>query len=88
LINDRIEAVAVFEKMDSDTVVVHYEKGSPYYDGIYKAINFETANFVKNEVTFINREPDMGVPGLRRAKMSYRPHHFVEVSHVARENLP
>ncbi len=88
LINDRIEAVAVFEKMDPDTVVVHYEKGSPYYDGIYKAINFETANFVKNEVTFINREPDMGVPGLRRAKTSYRPHHFVEVSHAARENLP
>ena len=88
MINDRIEAVAIFEKMGPDTVVVHYEKGSPYHDGIYKAINFETAKFVKSETTFINRESDMGIPGLRRAKMSYRPHHFVEVYHVARTNLP
>lgn len=88
LINDKIEAVAIFEKMDRDIIVVHYEKGSPYYDGIYKAINFETAKFVENKAAFINREADMGIPGLRRAKMSYRPHHFVEVSHVARKNLP
>ena len=88
LINDRIEAVAIFEKMGADTVFVHYEKGSPYYDGIYKAINFETAKFVKDKATFINREPDMGIQGLRQAKMSYRPLHFVEVYHVARKNLP
>ena len=28
--------------------------------------------------TWINREQDMGEPGLRRAKESYYPHHFVE----------
>lgn len=87
MINGNIEAIAVYEKMSSDTVVVHYEKGSSDYDGVYKAINAETAKLVQNEVKFINREPDMGVPGLRKAKMSYRPHHMIEVFHIARENL-
>lgn len=86
-IDGNIEAIAVYEKMSPDTVVVHYEKGSPDYDGIYKGINVETAKLVQKEVTFINREPDMGLPGLRKAKMSYRPHHMVEVFHVARQDI-
>jgi hypothetical protein len=87
LIDGNIEAIAVYEKMSPDSVVVHYEKGSPDFDGIYKCINLETAKLVQKEVTFINREPDMGLPGLRKAKMSYRPHHMVEVFKVARQNI-
>lgn len=86
-INDAIESIAVYEQMNQDTAVVHYEKGSPDYDGIYKAINAETAKALLNDVTFINRESDMGIPGLRKAKVSYRPHHMVEVFHIAKENL-
>ena len=78
-IHDNIEAIAVYEKMNSDTAVVHYEKGSPEYDGIYKAINQETAKTIQKDFKFINRESDMGIPGLRKAKMSYKPHHMVKV---------
>ena len=78
-VNDKIEAVSMFEKMNKDTVVVHFEKGSPYYDGIYKVINRETAQFVNNDVTYINRESDMGNPGLRKAKQSYRPNQMIQV---------
>ena len=31
-----------------------------------------------SEVEFINREEDMGLPGLRQAKESYNPDHFAE----------
>jgi hypothetical protein len=31
-----------------------------------------------DNVTFINREQDLGIPGLRRAKESYNPVHLVE----------
>ena len=86
-INDKIEAVSVFEKLNNDTAVVHYEKGSPDYDGIYKAINAETAKILQNDFKFINRQSDMNLPGLRQAKMSYHPHHMVEVYHVDKTDL-
>lgn len=81
-INGSIEAISVFEQMNSDTAVVHFEKGSPDYDGVYKAVNMETAERLLNKVAFIDREEDLGIPGLRKAKLSYHPHHFVEVYHI------
>jgi len=78
-VNDHIEAVAIYEQMSPDTLVVHFEKGSPYYDGIYKVVNKETAQQVQQDVRFMNRESDMGNPGLRKAKQSYQPHHMIPV---------
>ncbi len=86
-IDDRIEAMSIFEEMSRDTILVHYEKASINYDGLYKAINQETAKIVKDEYKFINRESDMGISGLRRAKESYRPHHMIEVYHLSRDEL-
>ena len=86
-LDDNIEALAVYEEMSPDTAIIHYEKASPDYDGIYKAINQETAKKLQNEYKFINRESDMGLPGLRKAKMSYRPNHMVEVFHVDKKNI-
>jgi len=86
-INGNIEAISVYEKMNHDTAVIHYEKGSPYFDGVYKAINMETAKILQKDFQFINREEDMGIAGLRKAKMSYRPHHMVEVFHVNKEDI-
>jgi uncharacterized protein len=87
IINDKIEAISVFEKYNSDTAVVHYEKGSPDYDGIYKAINQETAKVLQKNVKFINRESDMNISGLRTAKMSYRPCSMVKVFHLCKEDI-
>jgi uncharacterized protein len=86
-VNDRIEAISVFEQMNPETVVVHFEKGSPDYDGIYKLINRETALYIEKNASFINRESDMGNPGLRKAKLSYRPDHMVEVYEINRDEL-
>lgn len=86
-IDDRIEAMSIFEEMSPDTILVHYEKASTNYDGIYKAINQETAKIVKDDYKYINRESDMGISGLRRAKLSYRPHHMIEVSHLTKDEL-
>ena len=86
-VNDAIEAISVYEQLNLTTAVVHYEKGSPDYDGIYKAINMETAKKLQNKVEYINRESDMGIPGLRKAKMSYRPHHLEKVYHIKKEDM-
>ena len=86
-IENAIEAIAVFEKMSEDTAVVHYEKGSPDYDGIYKVVNQETAKILQKDFIFINRESDMGIPGLRKAKMSYRPHHMIEIFNINKKSI-
>ena len=86
-INNAVESIAVFEEMNPITAVVHYEKGSPDYDGIYKSINKETARLLQNNYKLINREPDMGIPGLRRAKLSYKPYNMVEVYHINEESI-
>jgi len=86
-INEDIEAISVYEAMDSEMAVIHYEKGSPDYDGIYKTINQETSNILKNDFKYINRESDMGIPGLKKAKISYRPHHMIEVFHMNKEDI-
>lgn len=86
-IHGSIQAISIYERMNKDTVVVHFEKGSPDFDGVYKAINKETAQEVQHLVPFINREEDLGVPGLRKAKLSYNPDHFIEVYYITEESL-
>ena len=79
--------MSVYEKMNSDTVLIHYEKASPDFDEIYKAINNEAAKILEKDFKYINRESDMDIPGLMKAKKSYHPHHMVEVYQIAKENL-
>jgi hypothetical protein len=75
----KIGAISLFEPMTADTALVHFEKGLPDCEGIYKAINAETATLLARNFTYINRESDLGVAGLREAKMRYHPDHMVEV---------
>lgn len=86
-VEDRIGAISIFEELDHETAVVHFEKGLPDCEGIYKAINVETAWFLEGRYTYINRESDMGVAGIREAKTRYHPHHMVEVFSVTKEEL-
>jgi hypothetical protein len=77
-VDGRIGAFSIGEKLSSDTAVIHIEIVDPEYEGLPQLINRE---FVRNEwakFRFINREQDLGSPGLRRAKLSYHPHHLVK----------
>ena len=82
-----IKAMAIFEKLNKDTAVVHFEKGLPECKGIYREINAETAKFLAKDYTYINRESDMGVEGIREAKLRYHPDHMVEVNLIKRDEL-
>jgi hypothetical protein len=58
--------------------VVHFEKGCTGFKGVYQAIN---QVFLKNAAAGfarVNREQDLGDPGLRKAKESYHPVDFVK----------
>jgi hypothetical protein len=79
-VEGKIGAMSIFERLNADTALVHFEKGLDGYEGIYKAINAETAAVLAGDFEYVNRESDMGVAGLREAKTRYHPHHMVEVN--------
>jgi uncharacterized protein len=67
-------AFSIYEAINSTTVAVHFERALRSYKGLYQVINCETAKVVEAQgFQFINREEDLGDPGLRDAKMSYHP---------------
>ena len=72
-INGRIEAFSLGELLNPDMAVIHIEKANIEYKGSYAMINQQFAAHCWSEVTYINREEDMGLPGLRKAKESYYP---------------
>lgn len=78
LVKDEIAAFAVFSPLSSDTWDVHFEKSDVTFKGASQMINYETAKFLKGTAQYINREQDLGIPGLRQAKLSYVPHALVE----------
>lgn len=57
---------------------VHFEKALDKYKGIYQFVNQAFAAALPKYILYINREQDLGDPGLRQAKMTYRPCGFVK----------
>lgn len=76
-----ILAFTLGSQMSETTFDVHFEKARPDAPGAYAAINCEFARYIRNkypQIQFLNREEDLGIEGLRKAKESYHPHHMVE----------
>jgi len=74
----RIEAFTLGELLDPETVVIHIEKANAEYHGLYQLINQQFLAQQWPTLPFVNREQDLGLEGLRKAKTSYNPHHLVE----------
>jgi hypothetical protein len=77
-IDGNIEALSIGGRLGKKTVTVHVEKANTAFRGLYQAINNEFCKHVAKDVKRINREEDMGIPGLRKAKLSYKPAMLVE----------
>ena len=76
-----VVAFTMGDLLNSDTYDVHFEKAYGELQGAYAMINREFARWVRGRhpnVRYLNREDDMGVEGLRKAKESYYPDQMVE----------
>jgi hypothetical protein len=73
-----VEAFTCGELLNAATAVIHLEKANPEIGGLYAAINQQFCQQAWAGVDFINREQDLGEPGLRKAKLSYHPQRLVE----------
>jgi hypothetical protein len=57
-----------------DTLIIHIEKADIAFDGAYQKLVSEYAKmYASDGVQYINREEDLGIEGLRKAKLSYHP---------------
>ena len=77
-IDGRVVAFTFGEQLNRDTAVIHVEKADPNVRGAYPAINQGFVSHAWSDRTYINREEDMGLPGLRKAKESYKPVKMIE----------
>lgn len=78
IINNQIMAYTLGEKLDEDTIAIHFEKASYEYRGSYAALNRITLENIGNNYRFVNREQDLGLEGLRKVKLEYSPVRFVK----------
>lgn len=72
------EALTIGEKLNKNTVVIHLEKANAEINGLYPLINQQFLVNQWSDMEYVNREQDLGIEGLRRAKLSYNPISFVE----------
>ena len=76
-INNGLAAFTIGEIVAPQTVIIHFEKASLDFIGIYQAINRRMLMSLPENITCVNREQDLGLPGLRKAKTEYRPVDFI-----------
>ena len=74
----KVVAFSIGDPLNEDTFLVHFEKAFADIQGAYPIINREFIRHNCMDYKFVNREEDAGVPGLRRAKLSYKPIRMVE----------
>lgn len=80
---DAVLAFTLGSRLSPDTFDVHFEKAREDVDGAYTAINAFFARHLREKypvLRYLDREDDLGIPGLRKAKESYCPEFLIEKS--------
>ncbi|MEG2173317.1 MAG: phosphatidylglycerol lysyltransferase domain-containing protein [Desulfovibrionaceae bacterium] len=77
-VDNSMVAFSVGEKLDENTLGVHYEKGRNGFRGVYQMMNAAFAATAGVGFARLNRAQDLGEEGLRKAKMSYLPVDFLK----------
>lgn len=75
-VDDQIVAFTYGSAVSDHIFCTHVEKADIRYDGAYQMINYQFAQHIPAQYTYINREEDLGMPGLRKSKLSYEPEYL------------
>ena len=73
LVADKVVAFSVFSPLNNSTYDVQFEKADIFYKGSSQVISKKTAEYLQNKCKYLNKEQDLGIEGLRKAKLSYDP---------------
>lgn len=77
-IDGRIRAMAAGGMLGSDMVVEHIEKADREVRGLYPMIFHQFCCSLPGSIRYINREEDMDIENLRKAKLSFKPCELIE----------
>ena len=80
-----VRAFAAGERLNRDTAVCHFEKADHFMEGLSQLVNREFARLLFTDCLYVNREQDLGEPGLRNAKLSYHPLELVKKFRLRRK---
>jgi hypothetical protein len=85
VVNGVVRAFALGERLNRETVVCHFEKADHFMEGLSQLINREFSRMLFDDCRYVNREQDLGEPGLRNAKLSYHPVELVKKFRMRRK---
>jgi hypothetical protein len=77
-IDSHVEAFTLGELLNPETAVIHVEKSNPDLPGLNAAVNQHVCANNWPQTKYVNQEQDLGIEGLRRAKLLYRPAFLVQ----------
>ncbi|HEY9062121.1 MAG TPA: phosphatidylglycerol lysyltransferase domain-containing protein [Pseudobacteroides sp.] len=72
-VDGRYEGFTIGEMLNKNTAVIHVEKANSNVKGLYTLINQQFCENEWDHAEYINREQDLGIEGIRKAKLSYHP---------------
>lgn len=72
-VEGKVIAFTFGSPINGDTFGIHVEKADTTYEGAFTMINREFARHIPEQYRYINREEDLGIEGLRKSKLSYKP---------------
>lgn len=73
LVNGKLKGFTIGSRLNPETVSVHFIYSDPELPGIFQTILWEACNKTYSGFKYVNLEQDLGIPGLRTAKLSYHP---------------
>jgi uncharacterized protein len=84
-VQGKVEAFTLGEPLNPETVVIHIEKANPQLPGLYAVLQQQFLEQEWSDIPYVNREQDLGLAGLRKAKLSYHPEFMINKYIVTQE---
>lgn len=85
-VDGKLVAFTFANPLSENTLDVNIEKADAGYEGSFTIINNEFVKHLPERYSFINREEDMGIDGLRTSKLSYHPHLLLDKFFISQKN--
>ncbi|MFH1683365.1 MAG: phosphatidylglycerol lysyltransferase domain-containing protein [Candidatus Margulisiibacteriota bacterium] len=91
LIDKKVKGFMIGSQLNKETVSAHFQYGHPALRGIFQTSLWEACNKTFSKFTYINLEQDLGIPGIRKAKLSYYPLRLekkFEITPIQKQPMP